>query len=295
MQREPLTFLLEPGLLDSAQKGAHNFIAKMQAVLETRGHPVRFAPDTAQVEGSTIRHMQAPDANGLTFRRVYHYPFWQIETTAERWNWQVAQTEFPGNSHKDADRFYGFWQTRLFGDAPGQAQRDGFVYVPLQGRLETHRSFQTCAPLDMIEEVLRQDPDRKVIAALHPKPTEPYSASELAKLEALERRHPRLSLVVGDMERLLQGCDYVVTQNSASAFNGYFFGKPAVLFARIDFHHIASNVHDLGVKGAFERVIEARPDYAGYVHWFWQHMSINAGRPEAESKIEAAFTRCGWT
>ncbi len=45
-----------------------------------------------------------------------------------------------------------------------------------------------------------------------------------------------------------------MTQNSAVAMTGYFFHKPSVLFGRIDFHHIAANVHELGVDEAFRQV-----------------------------------------
>ena len=86
----------------------------------------------------------------------------------------------------------------------------------------------------------------------------------------------------------------MVTQNSSAAFSGFFFGKPCVLFARVDFHHIAANVASLGVKAAFDRVRSMSPDYAGYVWWFLQRQSINAGRPEAEERIRDRLAALGW-
>jgi len=60
-----------------------------------------------------------PNANGLVFRRVYHYPFWQIDAVAQRWHWDVARADFdPDAASDDASRFYKFWQKRLFCDAP---------------------------------------------------------------------------------------------------------------------------------------------------------------------------------
>ena len=96
------------------------------------------------------------------------------------------------------------------------------------------------------------------------------------------------------MERYLPACDYVVSQSSGAAFFGYFFGKPAALFGKIDFHHIAANVHDLGVEEALGRVAEMRPDFERYLWWFWQEMSINAGRDEAEAQIALRFRTAGW-
>lgn len=297
-----LQIFLEDSLLRSARRGEHNFIAKLVSVMEDAGYSISYKPQTPRMQdqarrhkGYTLFHMKEPVTDGgLTFRRVYHYPFWAIEPTAERWNWQVAKARFdPGTvPDKEAQGFYQRWQSRLFGDAPKAATREGYVYVPLQGMLSVHRSFQHCSPMTMLDAILKAETERKVIATLHPK--EVYSEADIAALHLLEALHTKFELRAGGMEQLLQGCDYVVTQNSSAAFNGFFFGKPAVLFGQIDFHHIAANVDQLGVTGAFETVQQMTPDYAKYIHWFWQTMSINAGHPTAEAKIKDAIQRAGW-
>ncbi len=297
-----LRFYLDDDLRQSAQDGKHNFINKIRQVAENSGYRVEFLKNSiearqksASLGGFALFHMDDPTHDrALTIRRVYHYPFWAIEHTAKRWDWRVARTEFPADdvTSKEAGRFYRFWQKRLFGDAPARARHDGFVYVPLQGRLLDHRSFQSCSPIRMIHEVLKHDPHRPVIAALHPKET--YDALELAELEKLEAGNARLTLQLGGMEDLLERCDYVVTQNSSAAFNGFFFGKPAVLFGQSDFHHIAADVTKIGAAQAIRTAPDMAPDYAGFIHWFWQRMSINAGRDEATDQIRAAFERAGW-
>lgn len=297
-----IRIFLEPDLRASAVAGRHNFINIMTGVLQCAGFSVIFEDadeakgfGAAAWPGYTLFHMQAPFANrSLTFRRVYYYPFWAIEQTDKRWSWEVAKATFPSQSvdRKEANRFYGFWQKRLFGQTPKTAHRDGFVYVPLQGRLLYHRSFQFCSPIRMIEHVLENDPNRDIVATLHPNET--YSARDLAALDTLQSRFPRLSVKIGEMERWLTGCDYVVTENSSAAFSGYFFEKPAVLFAGIDFHHIAAKVSELGPGDAICAVMDQSPDYAGYIHWFWQQMSINAGRPDAEARVAQKFKNAGW-
>lgn len=296
-----LWFYLDDDMRQSAMAGQHNFIRKVETVLETAGYRVEFCRNTLSERlksttrrGYSMFHMDAPlQDRSLTFRRVYHYPFWAIEPSNKRWEWHVVRTNFPASDvpRNQANRFYKFWQNRLFGSALQNTSRDGFVYVPLQGRLLDHRSFQTCSPLDMVRAVLRHDLNRKIIAALHPK--EHYTPEELSALDHLQQQYPRLSVRTGGMEQLLQACDYIVTQNSGAAFNGYFYAKPVVLFGQIDFHHIAANVADLGVAEAIRQGPEMTPDYAGYVHWFWQIMSINAGREEAENQIRSALTRAG--
>lgn len=296
-----LRLYLEDGLRQSAEAGRHNFIGRVVAVAEAAGYRVEYRPNT-QAErlkaparrGYALFHMEgASGPRAMIFRRVYHYPFWAIEPSAKRWEWHVAQTPFPAGDvpRKQADRFFAFWRDRLFGASAESPRRDGFVYVPLQGRLLSHRSFQTMSPLDMLRAVLTHDP-RPVVAALHPK--ESYGPDELSALDALASEHPRLTVQTGGMEDLLSGCDYVATQNSSAAFNGFFFGKPAALFARIDFHHIAANVSELGVAEALRLAPGLTPDHAGYLHWFWQRMSINAGRDEADEKIAEALRRADW-
>jgi hypothetical protein len=77
-------------------------------------------------------------------------------------------------------------------------------------------------------------------------------------------------------------------------FEGYFFGKPLILFAKSDFHHIALNVGDIGAPRAFDRVQSHTPDYAAYLFWFLQVRAINAGRPEAKKKIRDVLRNHGW-
>lgn len=296
---QTLHFYLEPALLDSAEAGAHPFIARIADVARQAGMAVAFHGNTAADRAGfdpaqrAMFHMEHPWApGGLTFRRVYHYPFWGIEPMAERWLWHVAQTPFDGAriDRREATRFARYWRERLFGADALAPRRDGFIYVPLQGRLLEHRSFQSCSPIAMLRAVLAADP-RPIVAALHPKET--YSPDELDALSALEAAHPRFEVTLGRMGELLAGCDVVVTQNSSVAFNGYFFGKPAVLFARADFHHIALQP-DRNLADTLRAATGHAPDYDGYLWWFWQEMSINAGRPEAEAKIVMALRRAGW-
>lgn len=280
---------LEDGLLTSARAGSHNFLNLLTEVLSERGMGADFQPMDARGQGTgrSLIHMKAPASpNGLVFRRVYHYPFWQIEQAEKRWMWDVARAAFdPGGvDGKQARRFQRFWRGRLF---PGleHAQGDA-IYVPLQGRIAKHRSFQSCAPLDMVAQVMAAT-DRPVTIGLHPKET--YTDDDLARLREVAGR---ATIQMGGMETALPACHAIVTMNSAVAFNGYFFGKPAHLFAEIDFHHIAQKKAPADLADALENP-EPKP-YAKYLHWFWQTMSINAGREDAKDKIRARLDRFGW-
>lgn len=301
-EEQIVTFYLHDALRQQAMAGRQNFIAKLTEVLTDAGLTVAYDDDSDAARlraivrpGRSLHLMENPaTSRGLTMRRTYLYPFWRIEKEANRWEWPVAQAGFDPatESAMKSEKFYRFWQHRLFGDAPAQAARKGFVYVPLQGRLTTQRSFQFCSPIDMLQAVLDNDTQRKVIATLHP--SENYTVAEQDALDKLIGGYPRLDVRVGGMEKHLGGCDYVVTQNSAAGFMGYFFGKPLILFGKVDFHHIALNVADIGVVPAFAMVTDHRPDYAAYLHWFLQKRSINAGRPEVLQKIRNVLWGHGW-
>jgi hypothetical protein len=295
---QTVTFHMEPELCQSAQAGTHNFIGKIAQVLTAADLNVRYVPfgmrGVPEGQGWSMSHIKnPPDSRGLCFRRVYHYPFWQIERSAERWAWDVAQCDFmpDATEAKEAARFYGFWQNRLFGQVPMDAKQGGFVYIPLQGKLLDHRPFQICSPLDMLERCLAHT-SLDVVTTLHPQ--EQYDKAEIIALKKLEKAHKRLTVQTGGMEGLLAACEFVVTQNSSVAFNGYFFGKPALLFRRTDFHHIAVQADLEDLAAGFDAVQRITPDYAAYVHWFWQKNSINAGRPEATDKIAARLRYLGW-
>ena len=300
--RNTVTFYLHPKLRQRAENGNHNFLTKIADVLTQADQKIAYDNDDGAARlralarpGRSLYLMQEPvNARGLTMRKTYIYPFWHIEKKAARWDWPVGQETFNAAT-KDAlaaANFYRFWRQRLFEDETRDVRRDGFVYVPLQSQILRKRSFQTCSPIEMIEAVLKYDATRQVMVTLHPEET--YSAQEQNALEALMAKHERLFLQVGQMERFLETCDYVVTQNSSAGFMGYFFGKPLILFAKSDAHHIALNVDRMGEKLAFEAVLDHKPDYARYLHWFLQQRAINAGRPEAMTAIRDVLRGHGW-
>ncbi|MEL7097424.1 MAG: hypothetical protein AAGM84_01220 [Pseudomonadota bacterium] len=278
---------LEKSLRESAAAGQHNFLNLVCEVLEDRGMRIELKTSSkaerlkgAMRPGYSLIHMKPPvGANGLVFRRAYHYPFWQIDRTDERWNWQVAQTPLPAQRSDHADGFFRRWRKRLFPEV--QTSQGGYIYVPLQGLIREHRSFQTCSPVDMLRHIRLQRPGQRIIATLHPK--EHYDAEDLAALGALD-----IEVETGQMHRFLPHCDVVATMNSSAAFSGYFLEKPTILYGKIDFHHIALDPQD------WDKIDQHRPDYAHFIHWFWQQMSINAGHGSAKARIAEKLDAFGW-
>lgn len=302
MSARTVTLYLDPPMLASARSGEHNYINRLGMAFDRAGYALHYAANSAAARhasrldpGFSLFHMDAPTHDrALTTRRAYFYPFWRIEAVADRWAFRVARERFDADAvdPEAAANFVRFWGRRLFGAKVQDIQRDRIAFVPLQGRLTEHRSFQTMSPLAMVQATLDALPDHHVVVTLHPGET--YGLAERSALSRLVDQTPRLSLSDLPAEDLLHRCDMVVTQNSSVALSGFFFGKPAVLFAQIDFHHIAANVGALGVERAFATALEARPQFDRYLYWFLQMQAINAGRDDAEERILAAVRQCGW-
>lgn len=297
--KNTVTFYLNAKMRRQAERGQQNFINQTREVLTAAGFDLAFDTNdelgrlqALSRPGRSIFLMDDPvNARGLTIRKTYVGPFWHIEKQSKRWDWPVALAQFDAGTvdTKKAQAFYQRWTSKLFWGTP---KRDGFVFMPLQGRLMIRRSFQFCSPIDMIKATLQFEPNRKVIATLHP--NENYSKSEIDALTALTETHTRFTVQTGDADVLLRDCDYVVTQNSSLGFQGYFLQKPLILFGKTDFNHVALDVHKLGVADAFSARAGHAPDYAAYLYWFLQKHAINAGRPETQSLIRAALQRHGW-
>lgn len=240
--------------------------------------------------GFALTHMQEPlSPQALCLRRAYWYPFWRIEATNERWNFAVARA-VPALEDVPKIRARNLHQRLRERVLQGrQITREGFVFMPLQGRLLEQRSFQSCSPLAMIEATLARDV--RVVATLHP--GESYSVAERAALDRLAE-NPRFTLADAPAGDLLSRCDFVVSQNSSLALQAMIAGKGAVLFAGIDFHHPAGSVPRDGLEAAFAKGAEPPERMAEYLWWFLKVMAIDAQAPDAAAQIRAVLRGHGW-
>ncbi|MCK0140184.1 hypothetical protein [Aliiroseovarius sp. F47248L] len=297
-----LRVYLDPEPLQRARNGKFNVVNKIAVALENRGFRIEYRKNSdlerlasAARNGYALFLMDDPlHANALTLRRSYFYPFWRIEATAKRWEFEVAEKDFdPNVINPDVARDWADnWRKWLFKGAASRVTRDGPIYIPLQGRLLQQRSFQAASPVEMLTQVATCFPDTPILATLHP--AEVYTQAEHKALNDLVSRYPSIMLATGQMNDALARCRFVVTQNSSAALFGFFFGKPAVLFSRIDFHHVAANVHPLGVQGAFDAVQTMRPDFDRYLYWFTMLNAIKADAEDCEDQILRILRKRGW-
>ncbi|WP_300518489.1 hypothetical protein [Aliiroseovarius sp.] len=301
-QPKILRVYLDPIPLKQARNGEFGILTRIREALEPRGFRVEWR-ENSEVErltsaarrGYALFLMDDPlHGRALTLRKAYYYPYWRIEATGQRWEFEVARKHFDPDETDpvQAQNWASNWRNWLFKQKGLEGvTRDGPVYLPLQGRLMERRSFQTMSPMEMIRTV-QAATDKPILLGLHP--GEDYSAAEREAVQKIADADPRVTLQTGGMIEALQCCDYVVTQNSTAALSGFFFHKPAVLFGQIDFHHQMLNVAELGRDRALSEVKSATPAFDQYLHWFIHQNSIKADVPDADQQIITALQKRGW-
>lgn len=279
-----LNFYLDGDKRARAEAGIGIFGAVV-GVVRAAGWEVRYAGQQAEVAGEgyhLVYNRAVAGAFCFSLRRCYLDKFYRIEATNDRWDWEVAGLPF--SPERGKLWFQRYWREQLFRGLT--IASGGYIFMPLQGKLMQRRHFQAASPVEMIHATLAADPARRIVATLHPR--EIYSDAELSALRGIAR----FELVTGSLP-VLAGCDYVVTQNSSMALTGFFADKPAVLFARIDFHHVAASVARLGMRRAFAAVQQPQ-SYASYLHWFFKQQALAASGDGHQAQIAERLRAHGW-
>lgn len=289
-----LSLYLPPHLRRDHEAGAVNILSRILEALpgwRISDFPEAEGADPPPRPGFGLTHMQEPlTSQTLCLRRAYWYPFWQIERTNQRWNFAAAhKTPDFSAVPRRARAFHERLRRRVLG--PRAATREGFIYMPLQGRLLSQRSFQARSPVEMIRDTLALS-SLPLRATLHPR--ESYFSEEITALRQIEQSNPRFQLVSAQSADLIAACDYVVCQNSSVALQAMVAGKGAVLFAGIDFHHQAGSVPRDGLETAFAMGSAPPARMTEYLWWFFRIEAIDAQAPDAGQKIASVMQSAGW-
>jgi hypothetical protein len=290
MSDTQLHLYMPPWLFDRVNQPRNIFACIAQAAVLAGWELVLHGEDDPMAKGGyhLLYNRPVKQPNTLVLRKCGFEPFFRIEATNDRWDWGIANTEFA--TDKGGEWFRKYWCDVLFKDQTIHA--GGYVFMPLQSKLNRKRHFQTCTPLKMIEKALKNDPNRVIRATLHPRGD--YSAAELDALKSLvQQSGGQFDLCDQPSIGLLAGCDYVVTQNSTMALIGMFAQKTPILFADIDFHHLAGSVPRLGLAQAYGQI--GKPQrWGAYLHWYFKENAISMRDEAAPQAIVARLAALGW-
>ena len=289
--------------LNDIERGTFRFYNKIKGAFERIGYAVATKEDTndnislssSDPGHSLILDGEPLNSKSLCFRRTYTEPFWRIEKSAKRWEFEVASLPFlPDEIDSQPARYFTrYWRKKLFGQADLAREFPKHVLCPLQGKLLKQRSFQSMSPLEMLERLAAHEPTHQIVVTLHP--NEQYSQEEISALNNLMYRHKNINLSRDDTKSLISSSSYIATMNSTISFWGMFWGVPSILFGRIDFHHLHPSTFDNSVTEAIKMQDSVDTSlYEKYIYWFWKQQSIRSWADDAEECILNVVTRRGW-
>lgn len=289
--------------LRDIENGSFRFFNRLKLAFEGVGYTVIAKEDTNanmlassnEAEFSLFLEHEPFHSRSLCFRRAYTEPFWRIEESDKRWEFEVATRPFlPDDIDRQPARYFTrYWRKKLFGHADLAREAPKHILCPLQGQLLRQRSFQSTSPLKMLEELANLENSRRIVVTLHP--NEKYSQEEIAALNSVLHRYRNISLSRADAKSLISSSFYIATMNSTISFWGMFWGVPSVLFGRIDFHHLHPNTFDSSVTEAIKMQDSVDTSlYEKYIYWFWKQHSIRSWSDDAEECIINVVNRRGW-
>ncbi|MBL1437900.1 MAG: hypothetical protein COB08_017090 [Rhodobacteraceae bacterium] len=284
------------------ERGLHGFANMLSRIFEAEGYAVRVAGiGRADIWRAKLdRNYHIFDMDGASGRRALNMrpsvlqPFWTLERPDSRYNGRMAHKVFDPSTVGGGlvTPFFEEMQKLYISPNMPDVGMKGYVLVPLQGQLSKQRHWQYASVQSMVETICAQDPRRKIILKPHPK--EAYSAEDhavIAKLLLL----PNVEVLELPIEALIAKCAYIVTQNSTAVFEGILHRKPAILFAKSDFHHIFPTVKSAtDAPEAFARVKAKDMLFMKYLYWYLRMNAADIRRADAPAKIREMLAEAGW-
>ncbi len=300
--QKALIFHAAPEMRAHIAGGQHHFANMLAQIFAARGYSMRVAgigrADHLRAKLDCNLHIFDMDgavgARALNMRPSVLQPFWGIERPASRYQGRMAHKAFAPSTVGGGlvKPFFEEMQALyLSPDLPEVEGRD-YVLVPLQGQLAKRRPWQYASVPKMVQTIRAQDPRRKIIIKPHPKEAyTPEDKAVVAQLLAL----PNVELREQPIEALIARCAYIVTQNSTAAFEGILHRKPAILFAKSDFHHIFPTIKSpQDAPEAFARAKAKNMLFMKYLYWYLRMNAADIRQADAPAKIKEMLAEAGW-
>lgn len=167
---------------------------------------------------------------------------------------------------------------------------EGALAVFFQGHFPLRQGATRFDDLAMLEVVRQYAGNRPIVVKPHPLVNDPFT---LASVQAL--RDDRLIITDANVHDILARCAATVSINSTVALEGYLHRKPAILFGRSDFHHIAGRVDR---PEDFPEVLTAQlgrnGGFAQYLAWYFLRHCLRLGSPGLQDALWSRFAAAGF-
>ncbi|WP_103332860.1 hypothetical protein [Pseudotabrizicola formosa] len=233
---------------------------------------------------------------------AYLHPFWHLDPVGVLAESSIGARAFDASRirTKPARAFYERMQARF--PARRQSRREqemqvtrfpaGAISVFLQGPLPEAYGLTYASGEAMLRAVAQGAGGRAVLVKAHPLAVE-HDTEVIARVLADGVAVTPTQANVNDM---IAASVATVSANSACAIEGFLQRKPALLFGRSDFHHLAETVrHPGGFPQALARVLAApEPDYARFLFWYFARNCLNVSGSGFAQKVLRIFAQAGF-
>lgn len=168
---------------------------------------------------------------------------------------------------------------------------EGCIAVFLQGPKPERQGQAHLSTAEMLRVVAAGAGGRPVLVKPHPlKP-------ELGTLQIARALAEGAALIPteANVHDLLAAACVTVSINSATGFEGFLHGTPAIFFGRTDFHQCVETVRRAeDFAPALERALAGPRDYAKAMYWYFGQHGFWLDDPELEGKLLSAFAAAGF-
>ena len=164
---------------------------------------------------------------------------------------------------------------------------EDFVLVALGPDASVVDGVRPYTNTDMVKLAMDHEPHRQIIVTA----VDGLDASALV----VYRGRGRISISSAPIDRLLDACAFVVSQDSQVGLRALLHRKHGIQMAACGFHHLLRNPHRDGrIKKSFNRVHRDAPAFEGYIQWLFEGRSIDARKKTASQEALLKIQNLGW-
>ncbi|MFY0662694.1 MAG: hypothetical protein JXR15_19550 [Shimia sp.] len=167
------------------------------------------------------------------------------------------------------------------------------IAVFLQGDNPHRQGTAFCDNETLLRTVAKHAGKRKIVVKAHPMSKQLDDVQLILKL--LQEGLP-LVATDANVHDILQQCAVTVSYNSAVAIEGFLHNKPAILFGRSDFHHVAETVeYPCDFADALHSALTNQSDYAKYLHWYFSQFAVSTEDWDLNERLLKKFESAGFS
>lgn len=243
---------------------------------------------------SVFQDRSAFHKNAIQAIPVLGEDYWVLEKEPIPAEMDIAKAVFDAELVKEgtSDRLFDKLSNKFIEPFEHEYAIEDFVLIILDEYLGKDDVLRPYSSFQMINHVLKQEPERQVI--IWQTPEQALSENAQARLDKFDHEDA-VSFSAASLDRLLCACSFVVSQNSLASVQAMLHEKPAITYGDFPFHHICRNPQrDQRFQKSFNRMHRDKPEYARYLCWLLEDQSLCVNDKNIEQKISVRIQDLGW-